>query len=299
MSGCEAGFVKRRMFGRDEYLAPLPLPTGQKPADSLNIMWRKNNEFLDVGNYAIGAAVCLFWLQFVLVFSLACYFQGIADILFGIALLGPQLIYLVVRLTAKVHPPTRFNRQRREVCVPQADGSYWRVPWETVTAAATQKTSVGRGGSASMGMLFIGFENPDQTLPEEKRHYVMGFGCGGGETAMALWECIRSYMEIGPEAVPECQVGASPYEETQVGAFVTAWRNDDVVEVLKGLFFLTILGSYFAEKAQDLKLSPPPELDHPDIIEWSKPLPPEQWAKRSAELDAAIRKREAELAAKG
>ncbi|MDF3134587.1 hypothetical protein P3C26_16875, partial [Pseudomonas extremaustralis] len=31
-------------------------------------------------------------------------------------------------------------------------------------------------------------------------------------------------------------------------------------------------------------------------IEWSKPLPPEQWAKRSAELETAIAKREAELA---
>ena len=34
-----------------------------------------------------------------------------------------------------------------------------------------------------------------------------------------------------------------------------------------------------------------------DIIEWSKPLPPEQWAKRSPELEHAIAKREAELAA--
>ena len=45
------------------------------------------------------------------------------------------------------------------------------------------------------------------------------------------------------------------------------------------------------------KLSPPPTLDHPDIIEWSKPLPPEQWAKRSPELELAIARREAELAA--
>ncbi|VVP61884.1 hypothetical protein PS870_06470 [Pseudomonas fluorescens] len=48
---------------------------------------------------------------------------------------------------------------------------------------------------------------------------------------------------------------------------------------------------------QTWKLSPPPDLDYPDIIEWSKPLPPEQWAKRSPELEVAITKREAELAA--
>ena len=44
------------------------------------------------------------------------------------------------------------------------------------------------------------------------------------------------------------------------------------------------------------KLYPPPDLTYPAIIEWSKPLPPEQWAKRSAALETAIAKREAELA---
>ncbi|MEE1961042.1 hypothetical protein [Pseudomonas auratipiscis] len=45
------------------------------------------------------------------------------------------------------------------------------------------------------------------------------------------------------------------------------------------------------------KGAPPPSLDYPAIIEWSKPLPPEQWAKRSPELEAAIAQREAELLA--
>jgi hypothetical protein len=62
----------------------------------------------------------------------------------------------------------------------------------------------------------------------------------------------------------------------------------------------SVLHSFFGhlsgEKLQALKLSHPPELLFPDIIEWSKPLPPEQWAKRSPELEAAIALREAELA---
>ena len=49
---------------------------------------------------------------------------------------------------------------------------------------------------------------------------------------------------------------------------------------------------------QTWKLSPPPTLDYPEIIEWSKPLPSEQWAKRSDALEAAIIQREAELAAR-
>ncbi|WP_223514779.1 hypothetical protein [Pseudomonas sp. GL-B-19] len=49
--------------------------------------------------------------------------------------------------------------------------------------------------------------------------------------------------------------------------------------------------------------SPAPELapdirslPYPEIIEWSKPLSPEQWVKRSPEMEQAIAKREAELA---
>jgi hypothetical protein len=61
------------------------------------------------------------------------------------------------------------------------------------------------------------------------------------------------------------------------------------------LFFVIFLGTYFAEKFQNLKLAPPPDLTAPAIVEWSKPLPPERWAKRSPELELAIAEREAQL----
>ncbi|MFQ6576457.1 hypothetical protein ACLOF5_24715, partial [Pseudomonas sp. UM16] len=115
-------------------------------------------------------------------------------------------------------------------------------------------------------------------------------------TAMALWECMRSYMEVGPDAVPNSRVGRAPYEETQIGSIITDLRKGDLIGVVWGIFCITILGTYLAEKLQNLKLSHPPSLTYPAIIEWSKPLPPEQWAKRSPELEAAIAKREAELA---
>jgi hypothetical protein len=50
---------------------------------------------------------------------------------------------------------------------------------------------------------------------------------------------------------------------------------------------------HFARK----KLAVLPDLTAPEAIEWSKSLPPEQWAKRSPELAQAIAEREAELAA--
>jgi hypothetical protein len=69
-----------------------------------------------------------------------------------------------------------------------------------VTAAATQQSSVSQAGRATMGLLIIGFENPDPQAREDNKHFSLGFNCGGGTTAMALWECMRSYMEIGPQA---------------------------------------------------------------------------------------------------
>ena len=61
MSTPPAGTTKKRMFSRNDYLAPLPIPTGRKPSDVLNIIWRKNEAFLDVGNYSIGSAVMVMW----------------------------------------------------------------------------------------------------------------------------------------------------------------------------------------------------------------------------------------------
>src|SRR5690606_41020865 len=79
--------------------------------------------------------------------------------------------------------------------------------------------------------------------------------------------------------------------------FSRDWSSDVCSsDLLHGLFFVVFLGTYLAEKLENLKLAPPPDLTAPDIAEWSKPLPPDQWAKRSTELERAIREREAQLA---
>jgi hypothetical protein len=298
MSTPPAGTTKKRMFLRNDYLAPLPIPTGRKPSDVLNIIWRKNDVFLDIGNYSIGSAVMVMWPT-LMVFVLMGYITPEPGMIWIAALIiiGIPSLILIQGLFREVPLPVRFNRQRREVCVPREDGEYWIVPWESVTAAATQQSSVSQAGRATMGLLIIGFENPDPLATEDNQHFSLGFNCGGGTTAMALWECMRSYMEVGPQAVPESRVGVAPYEETQIGSIITDLRKGNLIGVLWGIFCIVILGTYLAEKVQDLKLSYPPDLPYPDIIEWSKPLPPEQWAKRSPELEAAITQREAELAA--
>ncbi|MEE4747658.1 DUF6708 domain-containing protein [Pseudomonas alliivorans] len=281
------GTSRKKPFSQSDYLAPLPLPTGKAPADSLNIIWRKNEAFLDIGCYNVGSAVMVIWPMTVMFLSLA-YILNDSDLLWlgGIIIGIPTLLLLQGLLRPTPHP-VRFNRQRREVCVPRDDKRYWIVPWESVIAAATQHSSISQGGRVSQGLLFIGFENPESQV-EEDRYFTMGFNCGGGETAMALWECVRSYMEIGPDAIPACRVGSAPYEETQIGSIITSLRKGDLLDVMHGVFFITILGTYLAEKLQDVKLCPPPDLPHPDVIEWSRPLPPEQWAKRSPDLEAAL-----------
>ncbi|WP_085695073.1 hypothetical protein [Pseudomonas sp. B7(2017)] len=306
MSTPAAGTTKKGMFSRNDYLAPLPIPTGEKPCDVLNTIWRKNDVFIDIGNYSIGSAVMVMWPGVVLFLAISFFIRNIdpefsRDVLIlGACIMALPIFWLIQGLLREVPLPVRFNRQRREVCVPRDNGEYWIVPWETVTAAATQHSSVSQGGRATMGLLVIGFENPDPTASEDNRHFSLGFPCGGGTTAMALWECMRSYMEVGPQAVPDAAaLGAGVnlryyIDYMKEKAEERGWVLTLLWEGVVGVF---IFNAPLATYLQRRKLYPPPELSHPDILEWSKPLPPEQWAQRSPALAAAIVQREAELAA--
>ncbi|MHA6231802.1 hypothetical protein [Pseudomonas fluorescens group sp. PF-69] len=306
MSTPPAGTTKKRLLSRNDYLAPLPIPTGRKPTDVLNVIWRKNEVFLDVGNYSIGSAVMVMWPSVMLFLAMSFFTRNLDPdlsqgiLILGAVILGIPILILIHGLFREVPLPVRFNRQRREVCVPRDDGEYWIVPWESVTAAATQQSSVSQAGRATMGLLIIGFENPDPQAREDNKHYSLGFNCGGGTTAMALWECMRSYMEIGPEAAPE----AAALNSGANLRYYIDYLNDKAKErgwfltlLWEGVFGVFIFNAPLATYLQRKKLYPPPDLPYPDIIEWSKPLPPEQWAKRSPELEAAIAEREAELVA--
>ncbi|WP_454837730.1 hypothetical protein [Pseudomonas mohnii] len=306
MSTPPAGTTKKRLLSRNDYLAPLPIPTGRKPSDVLNVIWRKDEVFIDIGNYSIGSAVMVMWPSLMVVLAMSFFTRNLDSdfsqgiLILGAIVLGIPVLILIHGLFREVPLPVRFNRQRREVCVPRDDGEYWIVPWETVTAAATQQSSVSQAGRATMGLLIIGFENPDPQAPEDNKHYSLGFNCGGGTTAMALWECMRSYMEIGPEAAPE----AAALNSGANLRYYIDYLNDKAKErgwfltlLWEGVFGVFIFNAPLATYLQRKKLYPPPDLPYPDIIEWSKPLPPEQWAKRSPELEAAIAEREAELAA--
>ena len=309
MSMRPAGTSKKRFLLQEDYLAPLPVPTGEKPSDMLNIIWRKNDVYLDIGIYTIGAGVMILWPCIMLWLCLGYYSWDILPdlqnylLIGGAVILGIPVLLLVHGLFLPTPLPVRFNRQRREVCVPISEGEYWIVPWETVIAMGTETSSINQAGKQTMGLLLIGFDNPDPQASVNKKHYSMGFNCGGGASAMALWECMRSYMEIGPEAVADetarfnrPQGVLATYKKVIVDA---ANKRGWFLAILwEGFFGILIFNMLLVEVLERLKLNPPPDLTYPDIIEWSKPLPPEQWAKRSPELELAIAQREAELAAR-
>ena len=300
MSTPPAGTTKKRLLSRNDYLAPLPIPTGRKPSDVLNIIWRKNEVFLDIGSYSIGSAVMVMWPMVMLFLGLAYFYEDPDALVLGACILVIPIGLLIQGLFRDVPLPVRFNRQRREVCVPR-DGEYWIIPWETVTAAATQHSSVSQGGRNTMGLLIIGFENPDPLAEEDNKHFSLGFNCGGSTTAMALWECMRSYMEIGPDAVEDQAarfdrskgIWATYLDDLIKAAKLRGWFITMLWEGFCGIF---IFNTLLIDVLERWKLNPPPDLPNPDIIEWSKPLPPEQWAKRSPELEEAIAKRDVELA---
>ncbi len=302
-----AGSTRKGLLSRDDYLAPLPLPTGEQPSDCLNIIWRKNDVFLDIGCYSVGSAVMVMWPMLMMFLLLGIGLNDLDILWLGAAIMIIPVLMLIHGLFRPVPLPLRFNRQRREVCLLKSDGEYWIVPWETVTAAATRHTSISQAGTNSMGLLVIGLENPDPDAEEGNQHFSMGFNCGGGETAMALWECVRSYMEIGPQATPDCNFSLSKTNYNGRGVFwgvCCTYANGIRQHCVKGefekatwaIFCIFAFNAPLAFMLQEWKLAPPPDLNHPDITEWSKPLPAKQWAKRSPELEAAIARREAQLA---
>ncbi len=61
MTSPVAGSQTKRLFSRDDYLAPPAIPTGQPPKDVLNTIWRKNEVFIDIGDYSPGSAVMVMW----------------------------------------------------------------------------------------------------------------------------------------------------------------------------------------------------------------------------------------------
>lgn len=200
--------------------------------------------------------------------------------------------------------PIRFNRQRREVCYfEEGSKTPTIVPWEeTVSWVSMHK---GFTGSAIVSNVTFGIALPDSS---GKDYWMFKRPVGIMEEGQRSWEIIRCYMEEEPE------YWATKAQNEDRKSF-DASRNKlrkKFRENHRPLFALSMsdpTASYFnmfgyyafnilcfwklpyivSEWDSRISMANFP----PEVIEWSKPLPREEWAKPSEDLrkqkDAAIK----------
>jgi hypothetical protein len=216
--------------------------------------------------------------------------------------LPPLVIFLAITFhhlaKYKKVVPTRFNRQRREVCfVPRGQTEPIFVPWESLSAWVVQARGVTQYGMDIRYAMGVGFYHP----PHDE-HYSLEFFCAGFDLAVCNWEAIRAYMEYEVHTLKEIQdplelqnPGDPPHEglhtfynarermrrrrkNREVGFFYPFWWY------LYHVLTLWTLPNYLTEweirRIKSIGRAVVPEA----MQNWSAPLPPEQWAKPSTEL---------------
>ncbi|WP_231613345.1 hypothetical protein [Halomonas sp. BC04] len=319
-----AGDVEPLPGGQISFLAPLPLPTGE-PALNEGAVSELNDTWLDYGagwpgvfgNQLILGG--LFWsfimMAYLLPLSVAPFISNAlytavakeAVKMTSIAIIFAIIacIWAVVSSYSKRRKviPTRFHRQRREVCfVPEKkNGEGYEapvfVPWESLRAWVFETRGVTQYGVQQQYGMGIGYVLPgtDQWVKTE-------FMTPALPLARAEWEALRGYMEYDVNTLDEIQSplsireeGDPPWEGAhtirnahrrlhqrrrngEVGWFYTlGWY-------LYHLLTFWTLPGYLAELETWLLRRFGTKSLPPEIVEWSKPLPKEQWAKPSEEL---------------
>ena len=307
----QAGDTKQGLLWKQEHLSPLPIPTGQPASDILGMIWRKNEVYLDIGSLSLAGGWVTLYLLSLLIGSFLVYALVRSDyLLFFMIFLGMGSVMAFLwtgyirAYRRPLMPPLRFHRQRREVRIVADDGEEWTVPWERVHAIAPSATMVGQFGAAKLGGLLLWFpfkDEIDEPYHDKKPGWIIMVSPGPGAAAMRQWECIRSFMEIGPEVVPEPlqDVHDRSLKEIFIDEFRKARARHGLLLTLLwdvgiGQVLFNPMVYHWLHKR---KFAVIPDLTSPESIAWSQPLPPEQWARRSPELEAAIAEREKDLAA--
>ena len=213
-----AGDIETFPSGHTTYLAPLPLPTEASPHSPY--VSDLNDTYLDFG----GGMPQVFSWQVTLGGPFSCAFLSLVgfpiigalmtasfgygwddmwDAMQGIFLAGYELIiwmsllcvgvglavlfYVHTQYTEVI--PTRFNRQRREVCfMPTGANVPLFVPWESLCAWVVQAQGATQYGVTRQYGMGMGFYHQGELVRVE-------FMCGGMQLAIAHWEAVRAYME--------------------------------------------------------------------------------------------------------
>ncbi|WP_256674672.1 MULTISPECIES: hypothetical protein [Pseudomonas] len=321
----KAGDVEPFPSGKITYLAPLPLPTPMPPYGPH--IGELNDVYMDFG---LGQPQVFMWQMTlggpvslaVMVIFIFPLITGMLGVVFGY---GPTLIWesivgifqagyesalltepliLLIGLGVWHHfhkkrlslIPTRFNRQRREVCfMPEGAIEPVFVPWESLSAWIIEAKGTTQFGIHRQYGMGIGFHHGDTLTSLE-------FQCAGLELAISHWEAIRGYMEYEVNDLKSIQdlqdlqgPDDPPHEGLHTFRNARARMHQQIREGhrsrLSGFFWYlyhvmtlwTIPNRLVEWEVRRLERIGKQAL--PEVMRaWSEPLPKEQWAKPSEEL---------------
>ena len=321
----KAGDVEPFPSGRITYLAPLPLPTLIPPHGPH--IGELNDIYLDFG---LGWPEVFSWQAilggaFSVAFSIAFLFPlltGVLGIFFGYGwediwssvvgifdtgyayalITGAFMLLIGLCVWSHNHKkrlqiiPTRFNRQRREVCFNPEDATEpVFVPWESLSAWVIESQGATQYGIQRQYGMGIGFQHGETLTSVE-------FPCFGLPIAISHWEAIRGYMEYEVNDLKTIQdpldlqnPGDPPHEGLHTFHNARARMHQQIRDGernrLSGFFWylyhvMTLwtipnhLTEWEVRRIQKMAPHAMPEV----MQQWSEPLPKEQWAKPSEEL---------------
>ncbi|MGY3171819.1 hypothetical protein ACVWYU_001193 [Pseudomonas sp. TE12234] len=321
----KAGDIEPFPSGKMTYLAPLPLPTPFPPYGPH--IGELNDVYMDFG---LGSPQVFSW-QVILggPLSIACsvaflfpllggflglmfgdgwetswiYVEEIFEETKGLALeTGFPILLIGLGVWHHNHKkrstliPTRFNRQRREVCfMPEGTTEPVFVPWESLSAWVIEAQGATQYGIHRQYGMGIGFHHGETLTSLE-------FQCAGLPLAISHWEAIRGYMvyQVNDlKSIQDLQDLQGPDDPPHEG--LHTFRNararmhqqirDGSRSRTSGFFWYlyhvmtlwTIPNRLVEWEVRRLEQIGKQAL--PDVMrEWSEPLPQEQWAKPSEEL---------------
>jgi len=321
----KAGDIEAFPSGKTTYLAPLPLPTPMPPYGPH--IGEMNDVYMDFG---LGSPQVFSWQvilggTFSISFSVIFLFPlitGLLGVIFGydqeaiwdsmvgmfeegyenVILTGPLILLIGLGVWHHNHKkratliPTRFNRQRREVCfMPEGATEPVFVPWESLSAWIIEAQGATQYGIHRQYGMGIGYHHGETLTSLE-------FQCAGLPLAISHWEAIRGYMEFEVndlKSIQDLQDLQGPDDPTHEG--LHTFRNararmhqqirDGSRSRTSGFFWylyhvMTLwtipnrLVEWEVRRLEEIGKQALPNA----MREWSEPLPQEQWAKPSKEL---------------
>ncbi|WP_207199240.1 hypothetical protein [Pseudomonas sp. TH49] len=321
----KAGDIEPFPSGKITYLAPLPLPTPMPPYGPH--VGELNDGYMDFGlgspqvfswQVILGGSTTMtcMWTVLLPLFSICVglvlgydwqYSWEFAEELFlPSTKLGLKTAFamLFIGLCVWHHNhkkratliPTRFNRQRREVCfMPEGATEPVFVPWESLSAWIIEAQGATQYGIHRQYGMGIGFYHGETLTSLE-------FPCAALPLAISHWEAIRGYMEYEVndlKSIQDLQDLQGPDDPPHEGlhtfhnarARMHQQIRDGSRTRLSGFFWylyhvMTLwtipnrLVEWEVRRLERIGKQALPEA----MRQWSEPLPEDQWAKPSEEL---------------